>query len=162
MTSTASSGMGGHTYNLRQIQRVISNGVENQILQPVDDVEQFLAQRRHGAGDMCSGYSWTGWWSLVLGQTNTQSSRAGPKASRKFVEKGGRSKWHEETMGAGACLGVGGTGRGFGTRDGVYTSVVIRFKIQGFAARANSLGINHVPFPRTRIPFPPACHDLSP
>lgn len=37
-------------YNLRQIQRIISNSVEDEILKSVDDVEQFLAQRRHGAG----------------------------------------------------------------------------------------------------------------
>ena len=41
----------GYAYNLRQIQRIISNGVEDEILKPIDDVEQLLAQRRHGAGD---------------------------------------------------------------------------------------------------------------
>jgi hypothetical protein len=40
----------GRTYNLGQIEGIISNGVEDQILQPVDDVEELLAQRRHCAG----------------------------------------------------------------------------------------------------------------
>lgn len=40
----------GHTYNLRQVQRVISNSVENEILEPVDDVEQLLTQRSHVVG----------------------------------------------------------------------------------------------------------------
>ena len=41
---------GGATYNLRQIQRVIPDGVEDEILQAIDDVEQLLAQRSHGVG----------------------------------------------------------------------------------------------------------------
>jgi hypothetical protein len=37
------------TYNLRQVEGVISDGVENQVLEPVDNVEQLLTQRRHDA-----------------------------------------------------------------------------------------------------------------
>jgi hypothetical protein len=45
----------GHTYNLRQVQGIISNSVENKILQPVDHVEELLAQRSHGVGGaVCS------------------------------------------------------------------------------------------------------------
>jgi hypothetical protein len=40
----------GHTYNLGQVEGVISNGVENKILQPVDNVEELLSQRSHGVG----------------------------------------------------------------------------------------------------------------
>jgi hypothetical protein len=43
-------GQRGHTYNLRQVQRIISNSVENEVLQPVDHVEELLAQRSHGVG----------------------------------------------------------------------------------------------------------------
>jgi len=46
---------GGATYNLRQIQRVIPDGVEDEILQAIDDVEQLLAQRSHGAGCVLCG-----------------------------------------------------------------------------------------------------------
>jgi hypothetical protein len=45
----------GRTYNLGQIEGIISNRVEDQILQPVDDVEELLAQRRHCAG-VCVRY----------------------------------------------------------------------------------------------------------
>lgn len=37
------------TYDLGQVEGVIADGVEHQVLQPVDDVEQLLAQRSHGA-----------------------------------------------------------------------------------------------------------------
>jgi len=40
----------GVTYNLGQVEGVISNGVENKILQPVDNVEELLSQRSHGVG----------------------------------------------------------------------------------------------------------------
>jgi hypothetical protein len=43
----------GVTYNLGQVQGIISDGVENEILQPVDHVEELLAQRSHGAGRVC-------------------------------------------------------------------------------------------------------------
>jgi len=41
---------GGVTYNLGQIKGIIPDGVEDQILQTVDNVEQLLTQRGHGAG----------------------------------------------------------------------------------------------------------------
>jgi hypothetical protein len=40
----------GATYNLGQVEGVIADGVENKVLEPVDDVEELLAQRRHNAG----------------------------------------------------------------------------------------------------------------
>src|SRR5690242_19141487 len=40
----------GATYNLGQVKRVIADGVEDQVLEPVDNVEELLAQRRHNAG----------------------------------------------------------------------------------------------------------------
>lgn len=40
----------GATYNLGQIERVIADGVENEVLEPVDDVKELLTQRRHDAG----------------------------------------------------------------------------------------------------------------
>jgi hypothetical protein len=46
-------GQRDHTYNLGQVQGVISNGVEHEILQPVDHVEELLAQRSHGVGGVC-------------------------------------------------------------------------------------------------------------
>ena len=41
---------GERTYNLGQIEGIISNGVEDEVLESVDNVEQLLAQRGHGAG----------------------------------------------------------------------------------------------------------------
>lgn len=38
------------TYNLRQVQRIVSDGVEDQILQFVDDSQQILAERSHFGG----------------------------------------------------------------------------------------------------------------
>jgi hypothetical protein len=43
----------GQAYNLWQIQGIISNGIENEILEPVDNVEELFTQRRHGGG--CGG-----------------------------------------------------------------------------------------------------------
>jgi hypothetical protein len=40
----------GHTYNLGQVEGIISNSVENEVLEPVDNVEELLSQRSHGAG----------------------------------------------------------------------------------------------------------------
>lgn len=40
----------GATYNLGQVEGVIADGVENKVLEPVDDVEELLTQRRHNAG----------------------------------------------------------------------------------------------------------------
>lgn len=48
----------GQTYNLRQIEGVIADGVEDEILEAVDDIEQLLTQRRHGAERR------VGYWSL--------------------------------------------------------------------------------------------------
>jgi hypothetical protein len=47
---SACASAGGATYNLGEIERVIADGVENEVLEPVDDVEELLAQRRHNAG----------------------------------------------------------------------------------------------------------------
>jgi hypothetical protein len=47
----AGASAAGATYNLGQIERVIADGVENEVLEPVDDVEELLAQRRHNAGE---------------------------------------------------------------------------------------------------------------
>lgn len=44
----------GQTYNLRQIERVVANSVEDKVLQPVDDVEELLAQRSHVCVLRCS------------------------------------------------------------------------------------------------------------
>jgi hypothetical protein len=53
---------GGATYNLWQIQGVISDCVEDEILQAIDDVEQLLAQRSHGAGRVfCVAPNRPGW-----------------------------------------------------------------------------------------------------
>ena len=41
---------GGATYNLGQVKGIIADGVEDKVLEPVDDVEELLAQRRHDAG----------------------------------------------------------------------------------------------------------------
>lgn len=38
------------TYNLRQVQRVITNSIEGQILQLVDGDEEILAEGSHGGG----------------------------------------------------------------------------------------------------------------
>lgn len=46
----ACASAGGATYNLGQVEGVIADGVENEVLEPVDDVEELLAQRRHNAG----------------------------------------------------------------------------------------------------------------
>lgn len=62
----------GHTYNLGQVQGIISYRVENEILQPVDHVEELLAQRSHGVGGcLCAllptaaAWMWTGDWQKV-------------------------------------------------------------------------------------------------
>jgi hypothetical protein len=47
---SACASAGGATYNLGQVEGVIADGVENEVLEPVDDVEELLAQRRHNAG----------------------------------------------------------------------------------------------------------------
>lgn len=64
------------TYNLGEIQGIIADGVENEVLQPVDDVKQLLAQRRHGAG-----YVWVVFCSfglrLALRQANTLTREVG-------------------------------------------------------------------------------------
>jgi hypothetical protein len=48
----------GKAYNLRQIQRVIADGVEDQVLQPVDYVEKFISKCSHDResvrGQMCA------------------------------------------------------------------------------------------------------------
>lgn len=41
---------GRSTYNLGQVEGIISNRVENKILQPVYNVQQLFAQGRHGDG----------------------------------------------------------------------------------------------------------------
>lgn len=37
-------------YNLRKIQGVIANGIENQVLQFVDNSQEIFPERRHGHG----------------------------------------------------------------------------------------------------------------
>ena len=38
------------TYNLRKIERVVADGVEYEILKPIDDRQKLLSQRRHARG----------------------------------------------------------------------------------------------------------------
>jgi hypothetical protein len=45
----------GKAYNLRQIQRIISNCVEDQILQPIYNAEEFISQRGHGGWMLADG-----------------------------------------------------------------------------------------------------------
>lgn len=40
----------GQTYNLRQVQRIISNSVEDQVLEPVYNAEQLITERGHVEG----------------------------------------------------------------------------------------------------------------
>lgn len=40
----------GQTYNLWQVQRIISNSVEYQVLKPVHDAEELISQRGHVEG----------------------------------------------------------------------------------------------------------------
>jgi hypothetical protein len=49
----------GKTYNLRQVERVIADGVEDEVLKAVDDIEQLLTQRRHRAERRVGNGSWT-------------------------------------------------------------------------------------------------------
>ncbi len=51
MMCLADASARGPTYNLGQIERIIANSVEDKVLEPVDDVEELLAQRRHNAGE---------------------------------------------------------------------------------------------------------------
>lgn len=44
--------MGGRMYNLGQIERVVANGVEDQVLQLVDGRQQVVAEGSHGAGSL--------------------------------------------------------------------------------------------------------------
>lgn len=57
--STAAPAGAGQAYNLRQIEGIIADGIEDEILKAVDDIEQLLTQRRHGAerrvGNLCLG-----------------------------------------------------------------------------------------------------------
>jgi hypothetical protein len=50
LSATAWTSGARHTYNLRQVQGIISNRVENEVLEPVDNVEELLTQRSHGVG----------------------------------------------------------------------------------------------------------------
>lgn len=45
----------GQTYNLGKVERVISDSIENKVLQPVDNVEELLTQRSHGADGAGAG-----------------------------------------------------------------------------------------------------------
>jgi hypothetical protein len=42
--------VGGVAYNLREIEGVIANGVEDQVLQLIDGPQQVVAERSHGSG----------------------------------------------------------------------------------------------------------------
>lgn len=41
----------GTTYNLGQVEGVISDSIENKVLEPVHNIEELLTQRRHNAGE---------------------------------------------------------------------------------------------------------------
>lgn len=44
---------GEWAHNLREVERIVADGIEDQILQLVDDVEQVLTERRHGEPYAC-------------------------------------------------------------------------------------------------------------
>jgi hypothetical protein len=48
----SSDGLEGGTNNLREIQRIIADGVEDQILQLVDHTEQVFSEGSHYCGCM--------------------------------------------------------------------------------------------------------------
>ena len=64
----------GRTYNLGQIEGIISNSVEDQILQRVDDIEELLAHRRHCAGLYVLFFAPDGSGLLSSNQTTPQGS----------------------------------------------------------------------------------------
>lgn len=68
---------GSNAHNLRQVERVIPNGVEDQVLQFIDGHQQILAQGRHLEDE---------WNGATPGKSTRVKVDAGRKRPSRFID----------------------------------------------------------------------------